>query len=171
MPGFSYTSIHRPSNACLTLPLVVGAERLHRLDNLVEDFGVLVLPIEVDERHELVVGVVGLEAEHPLAQPVIAPQRLGAGLRGRHQILDDRRRNVVAVKRRLERALELARLRDEPVALQHAVVDGGVRVGIGRERLVKRVKRGGAIGLMAIGLQQARCTGRRSASPACRRAA
>ena len=58
------------------------------------------------------------------------------------------------MKRRLERALELARLCDKPVALQHAVVHGGERIGIGREGLVKRMKRGGAIGLMAIGLQQ-----------------
>ena len=76
------------------------------------------------------------------------------GLGGGDQVLDDCGRDVVAMKRRLERRLVAARLREKPVALQHAVVERRVGVSVRRESLVKRVKRGGAIGLMAIGLQQ-----------------
>ena len=117
-------------------------------------FEYLVLPIAVDQRNELVVRMVGLEAEHPFAQAVISTQRLGAGLRRRHEILDDRRWNVVAVKRGVERARELPRLRDEPVALQDAVVDGGVCIRICGKRAVERLECGRAIRLMTIGLEQ-----------------
>jgi hypothetical protein len=58
------------------------------------------------------------------------------------------------VQGRVERALELARLRNEPVALKHAVVDRSKCVRVGREGLVERVKRGRTIGLMAVGLQK-----------------
>ena len=108
----------------------------------------------VDQRNELIVRVVGLEAEHPLAQAVIPAQRLRAGFRRRDEVLDDRRGYVVAMQRRIERAGELPRLRDEPVALQDAVVDGRVCVGVGRKRAVERFERRRAIRLVPVGLQQ-----------------
>ena len=111
------------------------------------------LPIEVDQRNRRVVGVVRVEAEHALAQPVVAAQRLGAGLRRLDQVLDDRGRDVVAVQRRVERRRVAARLRVEPVALQHAVVERRVRVDVGRVQLVERRERRGAIGLVAVGRQ------------------
>ena len=76
-----------------------------------------------------------------LAQPVIAAQRLGAGLRRLDQVLDHRRRNVVAVQRRVERGRIAARLRVKPVALQHAVVQRRVGVDVGLEDLVVRRER------------------------------
>ena len=80
------------------------------------------------------------------------------------QVFDDGGRNVVAVQRGIERRPIAARLRVEPVALQHAVVQR--RVGIdGRfVDFVKLVKRRGAIGLIRGWSPESRGTGRRSAS-------
>ncbi len=113
-----------------------------------------VLAIEVDQGDELVVRVIRLQPEHTLAQTVILAKGLRSCLCRGHEVLDHRGRNVVAVERRLERALELAGLRDEPVALQDTVVDSRIAVLIGCERAVECVKRRGAIGLVPVGLEQ-----------------
>src|SRR5437773_11617638 len=84
--------------------------------------------LSVDERDRRVVAVIRVEAEHPLAEPMILSQRLGATLRRFDQVFDDRDRNVVAVKRRFEGRLVAARLREKQVALEHRVVERGVRV-------------------------------------------
>jgi len=55
---------------------------------------------------------------------------------------------------RFERALELACLRNEPIALNDAVVHRSVGVCVGRKRLVEGVECRRAIALMAVGLQQ-----------------
>ena len=60
----------------------------------------------------------------------------------------------VAVKRGFQRARELPRLRDEPVALQYSVIDGGIRVRVCGKRPVKRLECGRTVGLMPIRLQQ-----------------
>ncbi len=115
-------------------------------------YSVLLIPL--DERHELVVRVVGLQPQHTLPQPVVPAQRLRPRLGGCDKVFDDGGGNVVRVERRLQRAAELPRLRHEPVALEHAVVHGCIRVGMRRERVVKGVKRRCAIRLMAVRLQQ-----------------
>ena len=78
--------------------LVVGAEHRRRLDDPVGDVVVGVAPIELDERDGAVVEVIAVEAEHALAQPLVAPQRLDAGAAGGDEVLDDRRRDGVAVE-------------------------------------------------------------------------
>ena len=95
--------------------------------------------------------MVRIEPENALAQPVIAAERLGACLRALDQVLDDRRRDVVAVQRRLERRPVAARLRVEPVALEDGVVERRVRVDRRREQRVVRGKGRRAIRLIAIG--------------------
>ncbi len=81
---------------------------------------------------------------------MVAAQRFGARLGLRDQVLDDRRRDVVAVERRIERRRVAARLRMEPVALQDAVVERRVGVDVGGVHLVELVKRRRAIRLAAI---------------------
>ena len=71
---------------------------------------------------------------------MIAAQRLDAGARRLDQVLDDRGRDVVAVQRRLERALVAARARLEPVALADAVVERRVGVEVGLVGLVQRAR-------------------------------
>ena len=80
---------------------------------------------------------------------MIASQRRHASARRLDQVLDDRRGNVVAVQRRLERALVAARARVEPVALTDGVVEGGVRVQRRAIGLVQRGERLFAIRLLA----------------------
>ena len=71
----------------------------------------------------------------------------------RNQGLDDRRRDVVAVQRRFERRLVPARPGVKPVALQNAVVERGIGVPVVGVDLVERSIGGGAILLIAIGLE------------------
>jgi hypothetical protein len=95
--------------------------------------------------------VILLHAEHLPPQPLVAPQRLGAGAGRGDQVLDHRHGNVVPVQRRVEHRLVAARLRVEPVALQHAVVERRVGVLVPLKRLVVRDERLGAIVLIAVG--------------------
>jgi len=94
--------------------------------------------------------VIRVEPEDSLAQPVIPAKRPGFRLRRLDQVLDDGRRNVVAVKRRVERRAIAARLRVEPVALQNAVVQRRIRIDAGFEQLVVFDERRRAIALMPI---------------------
>ena len=87
--------------------------------------------------------------ERAAPQFVIAAQRLYARSRRVDQVLDDGCRDVVAVQRRLQRALVSAGSRLEPVALAHAVVQGRVRVQAGLVDLVQGGECGGAIRLLA----------------------
>ena len=82
---------------------------------------------------------------------MIAAQRLDAGSRRLDQVFDDRRRDVVAVQRGVERALVAARARLEPVALADAVVERRVGVEAVLIGLVQGPERRGAIGLLATG--------------------
>ena len=103
---------------------------------------------------EGVVEVVARQAEQLLAQARVALERRRAGARRVDQRLDDGARDRVAVERGVERGLEVARLGEEPVALQRAVVDRGVGV---RGRAVGAEVRGrglAALGLVAVLLEQ-----------------
>src|SRR5207248_295153 len=130
--------------------LIVGAERRDRLDHPVEHFLVVVLLVEGDERDREVVDLIARDVEQAATQLVIAAQRPDAGARRLDQVLDDGSRNVVAVQRRLERALVTARARLEPVAL----TDGIVERGIGVERRLVHFMKGGkrllTISLLAL---------------------
>src|SRR5213078_5030181 len=84
----------------------------------------------------------------------IALERRRPGARRVDQRVDNGARDGVAVERGVERAVEVARTRLEPVALQGRVVDRGIRV---RVRAVRReVGRGrlAALALVAVLLEQ-----------------
>ena len=99
-------------------------------------------------------GMVGLQPEQLLAQPQVALQRRGARARGLDQRLDHLARHRVAVERGVERGRKVARLRDEPVALQHAVVQRGIGVRGARVGADVGLRRLRAIGLVAVVLEQ-----------------
>ena len=99
----------------------------------------------LDERHEDVEQPIRVDPEHTASQTMVSAQRLDALARDRNQVLDDGRRNVVAVQRRIERRRVLPRARVKPVALQHAAVERCVRVLVVRVGAVKRAIRGGSI--------------------------
>jgi hypothetical protein len=84
---------------------------------------------------------------------VVATQRLDAVLGDGDQVLDDRRRDVVAVQRRIERRLVAARAGVEPVALQHSVVERAIRVLVVGKCLVERPVGGRTILLVRIRLE------------------
>ena len=130
------------------LRAVLLAERRHRRRQPVQHVLVRILAIEVDERNRRVVGVVRREPEHAFAQPVIPAQRLGARLGRFDQVLDDRRRNVVAVQRGLERRPVAARLRVKPVALHDGVIQRCIGVDVRFVQLVILAERCRAVGLM-----------------------
>ncbi len=90
------------------------------------------------------------QSEHPLAQPVVALERRRRRLRRLDQVLDDGRRNVVAVKRGVERRTVPARLREEPVALEHAVVERGVGIDRDVVQLVELREGVRSIGLVPV---------------------
>jgi len=133
--------------------LVFAAKRGDRLRQPLEDIVVRIFAVVVDQRNRGVVTVIGREAQHTLAQAVIAPKRFRAGLRRLDEVFDDGGRDVVAVQGRFERRAIAARLRMEPVALQHAVVERRVGVDVGREQLMVGVEHGRAIGLVPVGRQ------------------
>ena len=133
------------------LTLIVGAKERHRRRQPLHDLLVGILGVVLDERNHGVVRVVGLEAEHALAQSAVPAQRLGARLGGLNQILDNRGRNVVAMERRLERRRVAAGLREKPVALENRVIEGRVRIEARLIELVILGERGGAVSLVAIG--------------------
>ena len=85
---------------------------------------------------------------------MIAPERGDAVLGCGDEILDHRRRNVVAVQRGIERRRVAPGPGVKPVALQHAVVEGGVGVLVVGKRLVECAIRGGPILLPAVGFEQ-----------------
>ena len=136
------------------LALVLRTERRDRRRQPLEHVVVRILPIDVHQRNRRVVGVIRVEAQHLLSQPVVAAQRLDVGLGRLDQVLDDRRRDVVAVQRRLERRAEPARLRVKPVALQDRVVERRVGVDAAGIQLVERTPRERAVGLIAIGREE-----------------
>src|SRR5262245_1334887 len=92
-----------------------------------------------------------LELERAAAQSMVAAQRLDAGTGRRDQVVDDRARDGVAMKRGVERRLVAARAGVKPVALADAVIER--RVGVERlvVRAVVREKRLTAIGLIPVG--------------------
>jgi hypothetical protein len=81
---------------------------------------------------------------------MIAPQRLGPRLRRVDQVLDHRRRDVVAVQRRIQRRPITSGLRKEQVALQDAVVERCVGVDAGLEQPVEFLEGSPAIALQSI---------------------
>ena len=121
------------------LPLIVGAERRDRRRQPFQHVARTDTCGRSRRAESSCRSCDSVEAEHALAQPVIAPQRLGARLGRLDQVLDDRGRNVVAVQRRVERRRVAARLRMEPVALQHAVVERRVGVDVRLVQLVELV--------------------------------
>jgi hypothetical protein len=131
--------------------LVVGAERRDRVHDPGEHFVVVVLLVEAHERDREVVDVIRRHLQHPAAQLVVAAQRRDAGARRLDQVFDHRGGDVVAVERRLERALVAARARLEPVALADGVVERGIGV---ERRFVGLVQCGEC--LFAVGLLVAR---------------
>ena len=108
----------------------------------------------LDERHEYVEQTIRGQPEHATPQPVIAAQRLDPLLGDGNQVLDHRRRNVVAVQCRVERRLVATRARVKPVPLQDAVVECGVGVLVVGERLMKRAIGDRAVILIGVGLEQ-----------------
>src|SRR4030095_2586571 len=115
-----------------------------------QDGLVRILAIEVYEGYRRVVVVIGVEPQDPFAEAVIAPQRLSARLRRFYQVLDDRRRDVVAVQRRIQRRSIASRLRQEQVALQDAVIERRVGVDARLEEPVELLEGGPAIALVSI---------------------
>ena len=83
------------------------------------------------------------------AELVIALERCDPGSGGLDEILDDRRRDVVAVERGVERARVAPRAGLEPVALADAVVERRVGVEAVLVGLVERAERRGAVCLFA----------------------
>jgi hypothetical protein len=127
---------------------VVLAERGDRGDEEVADGGVRVGALRFVDRDEAVVEVVVLEAEQLLAQLEVALERSGAGADGVDQRLHHGGRNGVAVERGVERGRVVPGLGGEPAALQNAVVDGGVGIGLGGVGGEMGGEGGGAVGLL-----------------------
>ena len=78
-------------------------ERSHGRGQPFEHALVRILLLDIQQRNGRVVGVIGVEPEDALAQPVIPAKRLGSRFGRRDQVFDNGRRNVVAVQRRVKR--------------------------------------------------------------------
>ena len=107
----------------------------------------------LDEGNEHIEQTVAVQAEHTAAQAVVPAQGLDARLGLVDERFDDRRRDVVAVQRRFERARVTASARVKPIALQHTVVERSIRVHRVRVALVKGTVRGGPVRLGPVRLE------------------
>ena len=135
------------------LPLVGRTQRGDRRGQPFQHVLVRVPAVELHERDAGIVRVIRRQAEHALAETMVTAQGLGSLPGGLDQVLDDGRRNIVAVEGHLEHRAVPSCLRDEPVALQHTVVERGVGIGGTLVQLMKLVERRSAVWLASIGRQ------------------